>query len=487
MDIQLTIAQIGTSTGTVTFNLYDPTAPTVIVATQSVTLPITNTLTVVFPNLQDQTYICRSFLGGTQIGSDFYAYPGQVNSATVRDDYFAVQGVDSGFTSDNITYNNTSFVGWKFSIEQKGIGTLQPGVDINILSGGGFQFINNYTIQPGEEFIFHFQPQTTAVSSGASSNPGLKFKDIKIITADTTILTSDDIGKTIIVQGSTGNTPQITLPDPTTVVDNILTCIQSNGGSHIMCSIIATTQFKWLGSTPSTLYLAQNEEIWIYKNGTTWYVAHSDGNFKTVGRIEESFDGPAMNTLLLNGGTYSKSLYPRLYEYITTKLNSNLITTESNWAFKDASTLIYTNIGKFTVDNSTYFRVPLIMEVWDLSGNMVCGGFTRAMGTPNTGLGISLIGNTTYGRILYDKVGKFWADITGKTIYKSGGSNSIIALGIPASGTGGVTSDTDHSAGGNNIVSNVPLIGKRLTGVNTYTVNSDTAPGHIGVFKTIRY
>ena len=118
---------------------------------------------------------------------------------------------------------------------------------------------------------------------------------------------------------------------------------------------------------------------------------------------------------------------------------------------------------------------------------MVCGGFTRAMGTPNAALGIPLTGNTTYGRILYDKVGRFWADITGKTIYKSGANNSIVALGIPAPGTGGDSSDADHSAGGNNIVLNVPLTGKRLTGVNTYTPNSDTAPGHIGVFKTIRY
>jgi hypothetical protein len=478
MNLSIVFTHIGSDTsGTVTFNVYDPSAiGGTPIATQTIAVP-SGQVTVQFLNLDNQAYVIQTIRNGLLI-DQFSAQGGTSNNSIIRDTLYVTKGVDSGFDSGGTIYNDTSLIGWVYSVFQIGVGLLRPTTDYSILSTGGIQLVNGYVLQDGDGLGFIFQPQTIASSSGgggSTTSALLKFKDLRILTADTT-LTADDIGKTIIIQGSSGATPRITLPDPTTVIDNVLTCIQSNGGSHIMAALIATTQFVWLGVSSSILYLAQSEELFIYKNGTTWYVAHSDGNFKTVGRIEESFDGPSLNTLLLDGGFYSKSLYPRLYNYIMTKLNSNLITTEADWAFKNASTLIYQNIGKFTIDNSLNFRVPLIMEVWDSSGNMVCGGFTRAMGSPNAPLGIPLTGNTSYGRIQYDRIGKFFADIRGKLVNIQ--TNSGINITVLDSVGGVISTPT---------VTNVPFIGKRQTSSNNYSVNSDTVPGHIGIFKTIRY
>jgi hypothetical protein len=489
MDLQLTIAQQGSQSGYAIFNIYDPTALDTVIDSKNVALPIFNTVVVDFTNQANMTYVVRTFLSpttdfhdGTQIGSDFYAYPGLVNSAVIKDDLWIKAGTTPGFAVGGNSYVDSNLAGWNYWVDLVGVKALHVGVDIQLLSGGGWQYINGYVIQPDEEYVMHFQPQVTSSgggSGGGSTNPaGKLFSGFNVLTVDT-ILTNLDMGKIQLVQSATDKIT-IILPAIGTVPDNQITKFISDGGSHIMATLSSAANIQFLNSSRQNIYLGQGESLEIFKNGSQWYVyTYSDG-FKNVGEFIESQSLGELNTLLGDGSLLDGTVYPRLYEYIQTKLDSSLVVTMAQWVeFTNDpinNRIDYPNIGKWAIELSTQtFRVPLLIKAIDENGNIIAPGFTRGVGTPNA----PFTGETTdstIGENKADAVGNFFANIPGKQgmLNYSPGGGSAVLLGV---GTYGPVTNTNVLAA---------LSGQSWNG-SAYVNNGETRPGAIGIYKLIRF
>ena len=104
-----------------------------------------------------------------QVSQDTFAYPGPINAIAARNDIWIIAGQTPNFVTGATGYHNSSLIGWNFTIEQKGAGTLTPGIDINYTSDG-FDFINGYTVQGNERFDIKFQSKVVANSSIGSTS-----------------------------------------------------------------------------------------------------------------------------------------------------------------------------------------------------------------------------------------------------------------------------------------------------------------------------
>jgi hypothetical protein len=107
---------------------------------------------------------------GISLGDGITAFPNGLSMTLYRKNLWKIFGIDSGFTSNG--YSDPTLVGWDYTVTQVGNGILQPGVDIQILSTGGWQFINGYQIQGGERFTMQFNPQIQPSQSISGVNVG---------------------------------------------------------------------------------------------------------------------------------------------------------------------------------------------------------------------------------------------------------------------------------------------------------------------------
>jgi hypothetical protein len=422
-------------------------------------------------------------------------------------------GGSGGIGFSGNSYINPALNGWVYSLEQRGVGTLQPSVDYNLISGGGWTLINGYVIQVNDSFVHHFQPQLNQNVPPANSNGNPQGSLFGVssnpVITNNKVFASTDMGQIWIFSSTNGNITG-TLPDPTTVPDGKITEFNHEGGNATMISIIPTTSIKYCGQNiaPSApyqaFYLAQGESVSFYKIGSIWYVFKDNSNFKTVGQLFETEQLDEFNSLPLDGSLLSRTLYPRLWEYVQ-RLPNTVLISDSLWVYFDENNLFYPNVGCFsTGDGSTTFRLPLVMECWVSAGEgnpntMIASGFTRAIGTPNaSGAGFgSLIpsqgssGNRTIGQNMWSKLGSFLAYLKGSLVKATSNGNDlemIIALGVPASAINGTNpADVTTPSGGDNQTAQPIQINPLPYNQNFVEVNQETAPGNTALYKLMRY
>lgn len=465
--------------------LYDASAPLAVVASQSFPAPHASPQNIEFTNLDPIVYIVITYesTDGTPSGvirHQFIATPENQNSAS-RTDLFVTADATPGFTSGQNAYIDTTLSGWNYTVEQRGVGALVPGTDINILSSGGWQFINGYIIQPGEVFVMRFQPTITAQSSVSSTSSGKVYSDEIIVTGNIA-LDSSYLGKVVRCQGIN---PSFTITLPPSASSPNMKLIQfiSEGGSHTMVNVATngSDSFQWLGKTLTTLSLAQSEMIEMYNYNGIWRIKSSDGNFKTVGEIVSNFSKLEQNTLICNGQLISRTQYPRLWNWIQTALDPSLLVTDSQWGFQDTSTSsstygLYINKGKFsTGDGSTTFRLPVLAA----STQFGAGGVTPfTIGGYLRGIDDSV---RMPGTVEADKVGNFLALITkafnARLLTTTNVPNNVLILGK--------TTDSQVIDYGN--YSNLSPVAFSGQNQNSKTNNNETSPFNIGVYLCIKY
>ena len=69
MNIQVQVVQLGSLSGFVIGVLFDPTAPTIALQSQSVALPLSGSGIMSFTNLNNQNYIFREYISSDLIFS----------------------------------------------------------------------------------------------------------------------------------------------------------------------------------------------------------------------------------------------------------------------------------------------------------------------------------------------------------------------------------------------------------------------------------
>lgn len=175
--------------------------------------------------------------------------------------------------------------------------------------------------QPGEFLYFEFQPIISASSGGIppGTSGGGGFTEILLVETDTT-LTSDDIGKKILIIPS-GDYLEITLPDYTNIEANKFTWFEMVGSAAKCAKIITYSgqTISWL-ETLSDLYICPNESFELYKRVVStgvyeWRIQNAVGNFLTAGEFFWSDLTPdkIFNAIEANGADCDYQQFARLY------------------------------------------------------------------------------------------------------------------------------------------------------------------------------
>lgn len=214
------------------------------------------------------------------------------------------------------------------------------------------------TFQDQEYWYFSFLPVISQSSGGegggTSSTTG--FKDILLVTANTT-LTSADIGKKILIAPS-GNYLEITLPDYTSIPALQITYFEMVNSTSKCARIKATT-----GQTiefPTDIYIKPNESFELYKRVVStgvyeWRMQNQNGNFLSVGEFFFSDLSPdkIINAIELDGANTDYQKEARLYQ--TFVVRNGIAIAYSDWNSSNVFTYMKFSL-KDTASNN--FRVP---------------------------------------------------------------------------------------------------------------------------------
>lgn len=369
--------------------IYLNSAPTVLVASFEYVTPYTGqTQLANFNDLVNAVYIYTC-----------YESPDGSASGTIRNT-FQVQPNNSGFNAREDLYltadqspflaSGTNFYGvdsslptWDWYLERKPQGTQKPAVDFNKTKGGVVTTNSDITAdgfvlaQAGdvvnalEDFIIHFYPQAVAANAPPAS---AVISNTNLLTATTTLdLTA--AGQAYLLQGA-GGYFDVNLPRLSTVAPNKQILFISGGGSHINVGIncFAGDSFQWLSGTQTKIILGQDEQLIIYRFGTTWLISQISPTVKMVGDIVfglKKLSNP--NIIFTDGSDISKVNYARLAAYVSALVGTSAVVSIANWT----NTVVingftfFINTSCFGWDNaSSTFRLPRFYDT----------GFIRAVG-----------------------------------------------------------------------------------------------------------
>ena len=466
--------------------IYDSSAPSTVVASQVFNAPHIAPVNIEFTNLDPLIYIIKTWESpdGSASGvlrHSFIATPESQNTVS-REDLFITAGPTTGFNGGDNQYIDTSLAQWNYTVEQRGVGSLKPGIDIQIFATGGWGFINGYVIQDQETFVMHFQATITIQSGVTSQIAGRLYAD-EVTVAATTVLDATYLGKVIKLASTSAAVFDVTLPPSNTSPNMKQICFMSEGGAHKMVNIKASGSdtISCLGQNLTSVSLAQDEEIEMYNYNGTWRIKSPVDFFKMVGELVYSMSKLIPNTLLCDGRILSRAQYPRLWNFINTKLDPSLLISETAWNLQDSTVgsetyLLYPNKIKFsTGDGTTTFRLPVLVASTafgakdDSNNPRTIGGFLR--GIDDT--------QRMPGTIQVDGVGNFKASIEGPTFqfhYSGNAGEKFTGLGTAP---GGITPIDTANA----------ISGKLFKGSNAASnrINYETTVMNVGAYLALRY
>lgn len=364
---KLTISAAPGVTGYLYLVLYEASSPLSPVANSGQLAPPHNSSRQIqFTGLNPVIHIGKLFEtdGSSTTGTVLanFSLDPQFSSFEVRPDLFIYGGDTEGFDVGSNVYADPadSLDGWDYSLEVNGT-TLDPATEYsvdehnnptiqdgtNIAGGEGF----SYQVYEGEKWVFHFKPRLVAFTDTPQRIQ--LFNTTEVITADRT-LTVDDVGKNFIVASDT-SAITITLPLLADIPENRQMFFLSDGGSHINAKFITQgSDDIWYLYDRSAIILGQGETLQLYKYGGKYRVSNDLPGVRDVGQFVYTYQTTFINSLFADGSLVSRSVYARLWEYVSTQLSPSQLVSDAVWF--DGS-----NYGRYsTGDGSTTFRVPAL-------------------------------------------------------------------------------------------------------------------------------
>lgn len=483
----------GFPTGYIIVALYDPTAPSTPVAYQSFARPGQNPGEVIFNGVNDIVYEVRiyqnttSAVGGTLLRS--YVMDEKYYTGSSREDLYLTAGLTTGMTIGGNSYSisggafiDNTLVGWTYTLERVGAGTLEVGIDYTIdgTTNGWVLTDPSYKFGDGERYVMHFLAIIVSAPAPNSQSAGVLFQNTIVVTVDTTLDPNTHFGNFVLLQG-TNPILNITLPASNTVPNGKMVCLMSEGGSHISAKVATSdsTAFSFLKQSPTSLNMGQGETIWVYFDGTNWIVPMKDGNWNSVGELVPHYATTELNVLQCNGQKISKTTYARLWNFVNTQMASSQLVPYTTWNYTNPVTGRHDSHGKYADNGDDYFYLPILYAEKDGSGNIVgASGFLRGVqgGT----------GNRNPGDQEYDAVGNFSANLSGPTFglaTANNPANAVIVLGKPA----GSSLNTPSVPSGNLVSPNpIDFVGQTKS-ASGFTQNNETRPADTGIFWLVRY
>jgi hypothetical protein len=285
--------------------------------------------------------------------------------------------------SSQSQYVNTDLDGLTYLVYKEGFGVLKWGIDIQTISGGGFELLNGAIFSPGEGYTVQY----SNVSTGASTSSGKSFpEDIIEITGDITF-DSSHYNKLIEVN-SNATIVTITISSLDAIPNGTQFEINTHNGTQRYVALQLNTGRYCLinGVQRNAVYLGRAEGMTFFKKGSYLrIVGPPPESFGQLGRRIFADGLQPVNTLPETGGWYLKTDYPRLFNWYIDELPALELGSGTDDVTPSAD-----NITKW-IKGATKFWVPNTK-----------GRFFRATSTDNT---IDLEGPRLSGDPQDDQVG----------------------------------------------------------------------------------
>lgn len=215
-------------------------------------------------------------------------------------------------------YVNPDLDGKDYLVFKAGVGPLTWGVDIQTISGGGFEFINGQVFGGEEQYTVQYSNITsTSTSSSGRAYPS----DVIEITADTAF-GSTHYNKLIEVNSASSAILTISIASLDTVPNGTLFGINTHNGNQKAVTLqLNTGRYCWVNTTANgpqqrnAVYIGRGESVTFIKKGSALRIVQWDGDYRRLGQRIFSDGLPPVNALPETGGWYLNSDYPRFVNW----------------------------------------------------------------------------------------------------------------------------------------------------------------------------
>ena len=261
--------------------------------------------------------VLRTFL---VTGSDQQITPQQVGASIF---------VTAGAAQHNTNrFDIPSIAGQVFIVRRKFVGSLEPGVDYNILQSGGFILLNpDDVIQSGEKFELQLAIQTG--NSGSSSGSGTIINGDIVVSSNITLNQSNHLRRLIRLR-PTGIGLLVRLPKVEEYPENEVIFIEQiiNAPFESTIQTQSGQNIYFNGESLQELNLREGETILLQRASGGWFVLWASPSLYKVGKLSFGYMLDP-NELMPLGQELSRALYPRVWKRI--QQLSNSLVDDATW------------------------------------------------------------------------------------------------------------------------------------------------------------
>jgi|SRR6478752_549161 len=275
----------------------------------------------------------------------------QIGSVTVPDPFFyrvdGPESTDPPSAGGNRNCPDPALNGLDYSISKWGVGPIRKGIEWqNDIVGGGWRLLDEDFL-PGEMFVVIPKPEVSNIL--AAPDAIARFvSGFAFYPADGTIGIGD-YRKAIVINGA----KNITLPLCSSYPANVALFLFTSEGPQRQTKISragSNTIYSQSG-TVTSFYLSNREFAVLITDGVKWYIQScSDMVFKQPYTSFGWLQG--INQFLLDGTTYNRADYPKVYDFIVQLAAANPSAVVDGGTWNTNRTLWSTGNG------TTTFIVP---------------------------------------------------------------------------------------------------------------------------------
>lgn len=260
-------------------------------------------------------------------------------------------------------YVDTALDGLNYLVAKGGI-IMQWGSEIQMIAGGGFEYIDGQKFSSFDEYTIIVANSNAGAPTTTSSK---ELTDVIIHTADATL--DNTHRNKLNVFNFAGNVAVLTMETLASVTDKTVWVFSTHRGSQINGEIAFQSGegCYFMGSLRNKIQLGKNETIKMVVKTGVCYCVDYDGCYGQVGdHIMTDING-GDNRLVMDGLTaYDGNTYKRLYDWATTVLAAGQKVTQALYDTQVSVNGVgtYPNRGKYVVDTTAKtVRLP------DIRGN----------------------------------------------------------------------------------------------------------------------
>jgi hypothetical protein len=278
--------------------------------------------------------------------------------------------------SGDTQYVNPDLDGKDYLVFKEGYGALKWGINIQTISGGGFEFIDGSQFGNEEGYTVQY----SNISSTSSTTSGKPYpSDVLELTSDTAF-GSTHYNKLLEVNAAgAGSILTITISSLDAIPNGTIFGINTHNGNQRYVTLqLNSGRYCLINNTingpqqRNSIYVGRGEEVTFIKKGSYLRIVHWDGDYRRLGHRIFADGLQPVNTLPETGGWYLKTDYPRLFNWYIAELPGSELGTGTQDATPDIDNLTKWIIG------STKFWVPdtsgLSIRATSSNGTIDLGG-----------------------------------------------------------------------------------------------------------------